>query len=129
MLWSPQGLVTGRRHRSTEARGGVSGLGPDILFMTIRARGLGVWRRACVGAALCGILCLQGVPAWAGALERAMLGKSTVVDLTHTMTDPANASERAGPEVAGGVERHSVAGAGPTRDLGTRLDASGLVGK
>ena len=58
-----------------------------------------------------------------------MLGKSTVVDLTHTVTDPADASERARSEVAGGVERHSVAGAGPTRDLGTRLDASGLVGK
>lgn len=77
--------------------------------------------------ALCGILCLHGAPAWAGALERAMLGKSTVVDLTHTVADPAGASERARPDVAGGAELHGAAGS--TRDLGTRLDASGLVGK
>jgi kynurenine formamidase len=57
-----------------------------------------------------------------------MLGKSTVVDLTHTVADPEGVPERARPDVAGAVERHGAA-AGAMRDLGTRLDASGLVGK
>ena len=62
-------------------------------------------------------------------MERAMLGKSTVVDLTHTVSDPAALPERARPDVAGGAERQGVAGAGSMRDLGTRQDARGLVGK
>lgn len=107
----------------------MSGVDPDIVFMAIWARGRQGWRRACVAVTLCGILCLQGATAWAGALERAMLGKSTVVDLTHTVTDPEGASGRARPDAARGAERQGVADAGPTRDLGTRLDASGLVGK
>jgi len=57
-----------------------------------------------------------------------MLGKSAVVDLTHIVTDPEGGSERARPEVAGGAERPGAA-AGSMRDLGTRLDASGLAGK
>ena len=58
-----------------------------------------------------------------------MLGKSTVVDLTHAVPDPAEASERARQDVAGGTERPGNAAASSTRDLGTRLDARGLVGK
>jgi len=58
-----------------------------------------------------------------------MLGKSAVVDLTHTVTETEGVSERARPDVAGGAERQGVAGARPARDLSTRLDASGLVGK
>lgn len=99
-----------------------------MVFMAFWARGRRGWRRACVAPTLCGFLCLHGAPAWAGALERAMLGKSTVVDLTHILTDPGGPPERAWPDVAGGVERHGAA-ARSTRDLGTRLDASGLVGK
>lgn len=55
-----------------------------------------------------------------------MLGKSAIVDLTHTVIDPEAAPDRARQEVAGGAERR---GAGSARDLGTRLDARGLVGK
>ena len=55
-----------------------------------------------------------------------MLGKSAIVDLTHTVTNPAAASEPTRPEVAGGAEHRSV---GPARDLGTRLDVRALVGK
>lgn len=58
-----------------------------------------------------------------------MLGKSAVIDLTHAVTEPEGVSERARPDVAGGAERQGVAGARPARDVGTRLDASGLVGK
>jgi len=58
-----------------------------------------------------------------------MLGKSAVVDLTHTVAEPAEASERTRQDVAGGTERPGSAAAGSPRDLGTRLDARGLVGK
>jgi kynurenine formamidase len=58
-----------------------------------------------------------------------MLGKSAIVDLTHTVTDPAAAPEQTRPDVAGGPERHDAPGAGPAREVGTRLDATGLVGK
>lgn len=58
-----------------------------------------------------------------------MLGKSTVVDLTHTVADPEDASDRPRPDVAGGNERSGAAAPVPPRDLGTRLDARGLVGK
>ena len=58
-----------------------------------------------------------------------MLGKSTVVDLTHTVADPAEAAERARQDVAGGTERPVDAVAGSGKDLGTRLDARGMVGR
>jgi kynurenine formamidase len=98
--------------------------------MTRRARGRGGWRQACIAVTLCGgLLCVQGAAAWAGALERAMLGKSTVVDLTHTVPGPEDASDRLRPDVAGGNERPGAAAAVPAWELGTRLDARGLVGK
>lgn len=58
-----------------------------------------------------------------------MLGKSTVIDLTHTVAEPAEASERTRQDVAGGNEQRAATAAGPAWDLGTRLDARGLVGK
>ena len=51
-----------------------------------------------------GFLTTQVVPATAGALERAMLGKSAIVDLTHVL------SQR--PVVAGASERPRTDGAG-----------------
>ncbi len=58
-----------------------------------------------------------------------MLGKSAVVDLTHTIANPADASERVRQDVAGGTERPVNAGVVAGRELGTRLDARSLVGK
>ncbi len=58
-----------------------------------------------------------------------MLGKSAIVDLTHTVPDPAGVPERNRQDVAGGAERHDAAGTTPARETGTRLDATGLVGK
>jgi kynurenine formamidase len=67
------------------------------------------------------------MPAAAGALERAMLGKSAVVDLTHAVSDGSMSSERPRPEVAGDEERRHSSGALVFRDLGTRFTANGGV--
>ncbi len=69
----------------------------------------------------------------AGALERAMLGKSTVVDLTHALTERAvspDTQERSRNEAAGEAERSTV----PSRlstpsDFGTHLELSAAVAK
>jgi hypothetical protein len=56
---------------------------------------------------------LQVSPATAGALERAILGKSAIVDLSHSE------GERQGPLPSGSVGK----------DFGTRLNALGIVRK
>jgi len=56
---------------------------------------------------------LQASPASAGALERAILGKSTIVDLSHSE------GERQAPFPSGSVGK----------DFGTRLNALGIVRK
>lgn len=58
-----------------------------------------------------------------------MLGKSAIVDLTHAVAAPADASERTRPDVAGGNERPGAAVPVPASDLGTLLDARSVVGK
>jgi kynurenine formamidase len=71
------------------------------------------------------LLLLQTEQAAAGALERAMLGKSQVVDLTQTQSEypPAGgAQERARPEGQGEGERNSVAQRVPSAsELATHL--------
>jgi kynurenine formamidase len=68
------------------------------------------WFRAV--ATLLAVL-LQVSPATAGALERAILGKSAIVDLSHSE------GERQGPLPSGSVGK----------DFGTRLNALGIVRK
>jgi kynurenine formamidase len=65
------------------------------------------------------LLLLQVEQAAAGALERAMLGKSQVVDLTQTQSEypPAGgAQERAGPEGQGEGERNNTTPRIPSAD-------------
>jgi len=56
-----------------------------------------------------------------------MLGKSTVVDLTHAVGDSPMSSERPRSEGAGDEERRHPSGGIVVRDLGTRFTASGGV--
>lgn len=71
---------------------------------------------------------LQGSPAGAGALERAMLGKSGVVDLTHSeaqRTAPAAAQQ---PNASDENAQQAMPGIAPVEwDFGTRLNALGIV--
>jgi len=53
-----------------------------------------------------------------------MLGKSTVVDLTHAVSDGPMSSEWPRSEVAGDEERRQPSGATVFRDLGTRFTAN-----
>ena len=64
----------------------------------------------------------------AGALERAMLGKSAIVDLTHPTEHSAQTPERLRPEAPGEGNRQGQTGRGPAeRDFETRLHAPGAV--
>jgi kynurenine formamidase len=64
----------------------------------------------------------------AGALERAMLGKSAIVDLTHPAERSAQTPERLRPEAPGEGNRQGQTGRGPAeRDFETRLHAPGAV--
>jgi kynurenine formamidase len=67
----------------------------------------------------------QAQPVLAGALERAMLGKATIVDLTHVMGDrgPPPSSQEF-PKQESGEGDHQVLGprAALPGDLGTHLD-------
>lgn len=71
------------------------------------------------------VLLLQVEPAAAGALERAMLGKSQVVDLTTVQGEgppPGGIPEHVRPEAPGEGERNNAApGGAPAGDLVTRL--------
>lgn len=58
-----------------------------------------------------------------------MLGKSTIVDLSHTLARPETVGEPARPDASVEVDRSGTGDAGALRSFGTRLDASGLVGK
>ena len=58
-----------------------------------------------------------------------MLGRATIVDLTHTVSDPSVPSERSQPVAAGDAERQSQAANGSMADLGTRLNAGGALSK
>jgi kynurenine formamidase len=112
--------------------GGMSGGDPDILLMARMAR-LVPWRNgrrrcACVSATLLGYLLLQTAAAWAGALERAMLGKSTVVDLTHIVGEPSPRPER--PQLDAPGEREGAHdGADAVMDSGTQLRAGSANGR
>ncbi len=81
------------------------------------------------------LLFLQAGPAAAGAWERALLGKSQVVDLTQAQTEPApsgRVQERARPEgPAEGEGNNSAQGIPPAGVLVTHLDlpSSVLKGK
>jgi kynurenine formamidase len=69
----------------------------------------------------------QGPQAVAGALERAMLGKSTVVDLTHAVTErsPSPDAQDPRPQEAAGNDERNASNQRPVipRDLGTHLEA------
>jgi kynurenine formamidase len=73
---------------------------------------------------------LQVGPADAGALERAMLGKSTIVDLTHSEGERPALTEPQAPAASGEGERQGASLPAPVeRDLATRLNALGIVRK
>lgn len=109
-----------------------SGRGPDFLFMASGVAGVsGQWtRRRVVGLALLA-LHVQAQQAVAGALERAMLGKAAVVDLTQTLSErvPApSGQERPGPEAQSEGDRTPPGQRFLTSmDLGTRLDTPAIV--
>ncbi len=106
----------------------MSGRDPGILFMaTFVPWRKGRSRRACVSATLLGYLLLQTAAAWAGALERAMLGKSTVVDLTHIVSEPSARPEHPPLAASGEMERGAPGGA--MVDWGTQLRAGSANGR
>lgn len=108
---------------------GVLGPDPGILFMAIGTRwGRDRRRRSLAWATLLGVILFQGTPVEAGALERAMLGKSAIVDLTHTLGEPVAISEQPRPGISGEAERQSPSGVDPMKELSTRLSTAGLVG-
>jgi kynurenine formamidase len=73
------------------------------------------------------VVLLQVGPAGAGALERAILGKSVVVDLTHSEGERPSLTDPQRSAATGDGERQgSVPGA---KDFGTRLNALGIVRK
>ena len=96
----------------------MSGRGPDFLFMATDTRAWIHGRRRMRALVLVLLLLpTQVEQAVAGALERAMLGKAAVVDLSHTVAasaDPASPEQRR-PESPGEAERLAVS-------LATRLD-------
>ena len=63
---------------------------------------------------------LQVSPAIAGALERAILGKSAIVDLSHSEGERAALTD---------PQRPAASGEGVGKDFGTRLNALGIVRK
>lgn len=85
-------------------------------------------KRARLSAALAGALLLHSVPVSAGALERAMLGKSTVVDLSHALPAPPTGTAPS-HDMSGDAEWHAGGDARAARSLGTRLNAQGRAGK
>jgi kynurenine formamidase len=125
-------MVPRERHTrggtALESRDG-QGQALACLFVRMRIRSRSGWPRVLTATTL--LLHLLGTQAMAGALERAMLGKSTVVDLTHPIEqgaagiggaegprpDPNGEKATAGPR--------SAAGGG----LGTRLNVLGLARK
>ncbi len=125
-------MVPRERHTrggtALESRDG-QGQALACLFVRMRIRSRSGWPRVLTATTL--LLHLLGTQAMAGALERAMLGKSTVVDLTHPIEqgaagiggaegprpDPNGEKATAGPRSAAGGE------------LGTRLNALGLARK
>ncbi len=75
-------------------------------------------------------LALQANPATAGALERAMLGKSTIVDLTHSESERTALTDPQRPPASAEEERQGLPSSGPSgRDFGTRLNGLGIVRK
>lgn len=112
------------------------GLALTLLFMGTRAEcqgGRRSRRRALWLAVL--LLQLQAEQAAAGALERAMLGKSTVVDLTHALSEYAVSppgQERLRQEASVDEERSTPAQRfSPSTDRGTHLETptAGVTGK
>lgn len=84
------------------------------------------WRRRSalrgVGGWLCAFLLLQAGPASAGALERAMLGMSAIVDLTHPIAECSTPADQPRTDPSGGENQASRDGCGAgKRDFGTRL--------
>ena len=83
--------------------------GPAFLFMGIGRRGRrGCWRRVQAPLVALFLFFVQVEPAAAGALERAMLGKSQVVDLTQAQPESGpvgGLQERGRPEGTGENER------------------------
>lgn len=78
---------------------------------------------------LCAFLLFQSSPAWAGALERAMLGKSAVVDLTHVVSDHVEgSSEIQRADQAADTEGGGPSGCGPAAERGTQLRVGGGTG-
>ncbi len=103
-----------------DIEGVVSGHGPDFSFMATRTKGRNLGRGQAWALTLAALLLSSQVQqAAAGALERAMLGKVAVVDLSHTI---------AGPSDPAGSEHHHLAGPPGAAEraaasLGTHLDA------
>ena len=72
----------------------------------------------------------QVSPADAGGLERAMLGKSAIVDLTHSEGERPTLAEPQRPPASGEDEHQGSPAYEPAgRDFGTRLNALGVVRK
>jgi kynurenine formamidase len=107
----------------------MSGSGPGNLFMVRRIRGLQKWcARIGVLVMVSPLLPLPVSSVEAGALERAMLGKSAIVDLTHPTEDSPKAPERPQPETSGEGSRDGHTGRGQAEaDFETRLHAPGVV--
>ena len=85
------------------------------------------WFRAV--AALLAVLLLVG-PASAGALERAILGKSAIVDLSHSEGERAVPTDPQRPAGSGEGERQGPLPNGSVgKDFGTRLNALGILRK
>lgn len=85
-------------------------------------------QHAFLAATLVGVIVLHNTTAWAGALERAMLGKSTVVDLSHALPAPPKTTEPA-HDASDAAEGHTGGNVGAVTDMATRLNAQGRVGK
>ena len=130
MLWCKR-LV---EKRAAEALGAglASRRGPAFLFMGAKRRDLrDRWEGMQALPLALLLLFLRVAPAAAGALERAMLGKSQVVDLTQAQTEPAHAGkvqEGARPEGPGEGERNNTPRhIPPTGQLVTHLDLPSSV--
>jgi kynurenine formamidase len=72
---------------------------------------------------------VQANSAAAGALERAMLGKSAIVDLTHSEGERTVLTEPQRPTPSGESEQGPAFSGQARRDFGTRLNALGVVRK
>ncbi len=125
MVWSTS-LVEKRQERKPSGQGWRDGMALLFLFMGTGRQSLRAWRGRVQALPLALLaLLFQAEQAAAGALERAMLGKSQVVDLTHVQSEyppVGGVHEGARPEAPGEGERDSAAPSMPPAiELATHL--------